>query len=117
MKGKQYYLRINVATADYETLLIFKDIFGGLVMPVRASAPRKNIFHWSRNSADAVETLSKLLPFMIAKREEAQLVIDSGWESTGRGRRLSEEQTARREALRMALKDVKRKNLKSSDRT
>jgi hypothetical protein len=46
MSGKRHYLRINIATGDYETLLIFKEIFGGVVMPVKASSSRKSIFHW-----------------------------------------------------------------------
>jgi hypothetical protein len=67
------------------------------------------------NSAEAVKTLSKLLPFMTAKREEAQLVIDSGWQPLGRGVRLSDEQLAKRAALRNALKGAKKKNLKTSN--
>jgi uncharacterized membrane protein len=114
MSGNRFYLRINIATGDYETLLIFKELFGGVVMPVKASSSRKNIFHWMRDSSEAVKTLSALLPFMTSKREEAQLVVDFGWELVERGTRLTEELIAKRRALRQALKEVRKKGRKLS---
>jgi hypothetical protein len=114
MGGKPRYLRINIATGDYETLLVFTELFGGVVMPTKASSSQKNIFHWQRDSTDAVRVLSMLVPFLTAKREEAQLVIDYGWEPIERGMRLSHAQIAKRDALRLALKEIKKKNLKVS---
>jgi len=116
-KRRSYYLRLNVASGDYDTLRIFGELFGGEVKPVKAKSSNKNIFHWSKNSCEAVETLSKLLPFMTAKREEAQLVVDFGWEPVQPGKRLSDEQIAKRCALRQALQKAKEKGLKTSHET
>lgn len=112
--GKHFYLRINVASADHESLLAFKDLFGGEVMPIRASVPRKSVFHWTRDSMEAIEALSKMLPFLTAKRAEAQLVLDSGWKVAERSKHLSAEQIAKRETLRNALKEVKSKVLEEA---
>jgi hypothetical protein len=110
---KSYYLRISIASADYETLLLFEELIGGEVTPVKASSSRKEIFRWSKNSNDAVKMLLQFLPFLTAKREQAQLVIDYGWEIIERGTSLSVERNDKRNALRQALQEAKQKGLKS----
>jgi hypothetical protein len=112
---KSYYLRISIASGDYETLLLFAELFGGKVTHVKASSSRKEIYRWSRNSADAVKTLQRFLPFLTAKREQAELVIDCGWEINEHRTLLSVEHIDKRNALRQALQGTKDKGLKTSD--
>jgi hypothetical protein len=105
-------LRISVVSGDIDSLKIFARLFGGNVFPVTSKSSRVNIFRWSQDNSFAVKCLEKMLPFMYAKREQAQMVVSSGWPIFARGSILPMQEVARRLNLRSELKEAKRRGLK-----
>jgi hypothetical protein len=104
-------IRLAVASGDRESLEVFSTWLGGKVRgPAWATQKGKPIYRWYQNNRDAVDTLRKLLPFLIAKRSQALLVIQCGFTPMTRHNSIVDlhAEKSRREALKAALKAAKR---------
>lgn len=107
-----FLLRLSIISGDREVLMMLSDLFGGEVRGVKSRTSRVNLFRWSKNGLQAVETLSRMEPFLIAKREQAVLVASAGWDvcTRGRGYSMSDDMRSRRFILRDLLQQAKRTN-------
>jgi hypothetical protein len=109
--GKGLQLRVEIRSCDLDSLRLFKDLFGGSLRSVKWARIPYPVFRWAVNNEDAIEVLRRMAPFLRAKGKEAQLVLDSGWDTLRLGiGRLSECQKEKRTALRLALQDAKKQN-------
>jgi hypothetical protein len=104
--GKKYLqIRIAMETGDLSSQRVFEELFG--VAPYlrnkrsRAGLP---LYRWALNAKPAVDALNAIVPFMRAKKQQAELILSSKWDfSETRGHRMSESEREKREALKTAL--------------
>lgn len=107
--GRQ--LRVDLQSYDLEALSVFGELFGGVIWYDEFAAVQYRVCRWVKRNEEAISFLRAVAPFLRAKKYEAQLVIDSGWETMGIGQgRLTESQKGKRAALYCALKDAKKRN-------
>jgi hypothetical protein len=103
--GKHLQIRIAMETGDLDSQRVFEELFG--VAPYLRNNRSKTglpLFRWALNAKAAVDALNAILPFMRAKKAQAELVLGSGWDfSEARGRRASNAEKEKREMLKAAL--------------
>lgn len=103
-----FYLRIAVASGDRETVCLFGELLGGKVKRAWTTKNGRKVYRWLANNANALRCLRILLPYLLAKREQAVLVLESGWEACARFRHgLPQDQRDIREALHRSLRTAK----------
>jgi len=101
-------IRMELTSYDLDALLVFEELFGGKPAWREFKKVKFQVCRWAKNSSDAIGVLSVLAPLLRAKKEQAQLVLDSGWDTQLIGRRLlTEDQKQKRAALYLALKAAK----------
>ena len=109
--GKGSQLRVEIRSCDLDSLRLFKDLFGGVLSSQKYGRLPYPVFRWAVNNQDAIRVLRMMAPFLRAKAKEANLVLDSGWDTLSLGSgRLSEAQKENRRALREALQETKKQN-------
>jgi len=87
-----FQLRVELTLYDLDSLLVFEELFGGKVRSDEFAAVNFRVYRW-------------------AKKKQAELARDSGWDfQTRGGPRLTEFQIERRAALHRALKEAKKDN-------
>lgn len=111
--GTIFTLGIGIQSGDLESLLLFSDIFGGKVRSSKSESSKKNIWDWRRTGHSALVILRSLSPFLIAKKDQAYLVICSKWSSSFKknGNRFISN-PSELVMLRMQLKEAKTVNIK-----
>jgi hypothetical protein len=106
-----FQLRVELTLYDLDSLLVFEELFGGKVRSDEFAAVNFRVYRWAKNNRDAIGVLSAMVPFLRAKKKQAELARDSGWDfQTRGGPRLTEFQIERRAALHRALKEAKKDN-------
>ena len=110
-EGKGFQLRVEISSCDLDTLRLFKVLFGGSLRSVKWKGLPYLIHRWAINNQDAIRVLGAMVPFLKAKAKEAQLVLDSGWDTLpSGGGRLSESQKRKRAGLKRDLMEVKKQH-------
>ena len=72
---RQYASRLNVTNTDLPMLEFYKETFGGSIR--KHSKPRKQTYRWElRRNEDRIKFLLACLPYLIVKREEANIVLE-----------------------------------------
>ena len=114
--GNSLQLHVIITSGDKPTLLLFQELFGGTFHP-RAMRRYgwKYMFTWKCSGSVALEALHAMLPFLIAKREQAQLVFDKGWNVCLRGKTLTPTDRFNRATIGKGLKALKRKGYMPHD--
>jgi hypothetical protein len=106
-----FQLRVQLTSYDLESLSVFEELFGGKVRSDEFAGVNFRVYRWAKNNRHAMSVLSAMVPFLRAKKEQAELALDSGWDfQTRGGPRLTEIQIGKRASLHRALKEVKRNN-------
>lgn len=86
-------LRIAVATADLEVLQEFFKRFGGSLSKEKQSGRRRQMYRWYVcGGSRAQEILKELLPFLVAKRPQAELAMIPDFRQGKVGKRLTNEE-------------------------
>ena len=112
---KVFQLRVSIVSGDKDTIDLFSEIFGGNVNPVKCKSSKINLYRWYRNGAHAHLFLSLVSPFMIAKRDQAELVLNSGWifgRHTNQYMPVPPDQIQKRTSLQQSLRLAKQKGRK-----
>jgi hypothetical protein len=108
---RHYKLQITVANTDPRMVLKLQDILGGAVCThKRQLSTRKNYFIWSASARQAHEILEILLPFFVAKKEQAMVALEFARlinPIRGQNKEIPEATLARRSALSEGLKKIK----------
>lgn len=105
---RDYILGLYVGQVDPRPLYRLSELFGGVVYP-KSSGPteRRPMFMWRVTGSTAEATLRALLPFLLVKREQADLALqlrDRIADYVKVGRRVDDHETEARLALVAAVK-------------
>lgn len=103
-----YTPRIGFTQVDRRICDVLADRFGGAVRRYEAENGGRGYWHmWDITGPRAIDAVRQLLPYLVLKRERAQLVIEYGRliaEHREAGGRITPEQEAQREALRREIR-------------
>ncbi len=117
-KGLPRQIRMELTSYDLDALLVFEELFGGKPRWDEFKRVKFQLCRWAKSNREAIEVLAALVPFLRAKKEQAQLALDSGWDVQGRGRHLlTEDQKQKRAALYLALKAAKEQQKRNKSQT
>ena len=113
INGKQYkgyYLRLGACQANLAPLKELQSLFGGSIR-VKNSGPNKEGYNrkeqwvWTLSTNAVKEALLQIIPFMIHKKEVAQLALD--FQATmGTTKQVSEDTKTYRALLQMKIKAI-----------
>lgn len=107
-------LHVLITSGDKNTLNLFKQLLGGNVLPRENTKDnRRQMFTWRVGGYGALDAMKQMVPFLIAKREQAQLVFDRGWNIHKRGYTLNATENFNRKAIMAGLKSMKKKGFVS----
>jgi hypothetical protein len=78
--GKHTFVcRLSMGNTNLRLLSWVKDRFGGTIFPERRSGPGshrwKPVFRWVAAAADLEQIIPAILPYLVGKREQAELVL------------------------------------------
>lgn len=110
-EGRHHTLVLQVSQVDRRPLTALVDRFGGTVCPLRPVLDgRHAIFQWTVRSKAAEAALEALLPFLVVKKEQAELALEYRRSITSQmgSRRVPAEELALRESYRLLLQEMKR---------
>jgi hypothetical protein len=104
-KSYRYYqLNINVPQINKDPLLKLQKMFGGQIQAIKPTGPRRQSFVWTIHAALAGRMLSMLVPYLIVKKNEAELALQYQNDVKPRGQgRLTDWDWAERQAIAEAL--------------
>jgi hypothetical protein len=87
-KTRGYWaLSVTVGNTDPRMLTILRDLFGGSISRYQPAGPRKPIWKWNVASRKAEHCLRQVLPWLVTKREQAELGLRSRELLTPRGQK------------------------------
>lgn len=105
-------LRLQVAQTKIEPLLRLRELWGGNIQAIkRQQLTHANAYLWVAASRLAERPLKEMLPYLLVKREQAQLGLEfiKLIRSRNDRRRLSHEELQTREAARWAMGELNAK--------
>jgi hypothetical protein len=106
-------LRLQLCNTDPRLVLWAKDLFGGSVTSEARSdvvANTRNVFRWHVTGRRAELLLKAIFPYLILKKEQAEVAIAYRLTIGSAGKRLSDEVRAKRKALTERLTELKHIN-------
>lgn len=107
-----YRVYAKVASTDLPILLKLQDDLGGLIYLIKHSHKAKKMaWSWQIHAAKFPEFIRRLLPYLIIKREVAELALElqTGYRLGGRHINLSLEMIARREEIWLAARKLNKR--------
>lgn len=112
--GFHYRGEISAAQVHPAPLIVLVELFGGIVKTTRSDyGPH---FYWRLYCKKAAAAIERLLPYFVAKKQQASLVLefDSLVSMRGKGfRYLPEDVIPRKEALFAALKQLNQRRTRA----
>jgi len=107
----QYYLRCTLEMANEHLPRLLQVHFGGHVRHRKLPLPRQNQWEWVVASHAAADFLEVIYPYLILKKGEADvgLKFQASLQTNSSKARVTDEQWAVREAQRIVLQGLKRK--------
>ena len=76
-KYNNIYLKLVVVNTDMAPLQFISSIFGGnIIKTSHRPGLRKSLFQWALYGATAAYALTHILPYLICKKERAELAIE-----------------------------------------
>ena len=72
--GNSYYIIAHITNTNQKILKKVQDYFGGNTR-LQEKGVNKGIYNWCITSSEASDFLKTLLPFLIEKKEQAELAI------------------------------------------
>lgn len=70
------HLKVNITQVIREPLELFRELFGGGIYTApRGSASRQHADRWEAVSATAARALEAMLPYLVVKREHAEIAL------------------------------------------
>lgn len=81
--------RIEVAQTDPRPLYKLQQLFGGVVLKLRIRENRRQAYRWDCTGPCVRGALERMIPYLIVKREQAQVLLDYCNNMKPRGGRLT----------------------------
>jgi hypothetical protein len=105
------YLRVGCCQASQTPLLELQSLFGGSIRPKNSGPNRENYnrkpqWLWTLSTASAKEALEQMLPYLIHKKEVAQLGLEFQQTMSQNKQALSEETLAYRLELKNKIQSI-----------
>jgi len=69
-------LQLSVANTDIRMLVFLSELWGGSVSTLSRKEIRRQLYEWRRVGQDCGNVLEDVLPYLIVKREQAELAIE-----------------------------------------
>ncbi len=82
---KGHRLDVTIGNVDLRTLEIFKRRWGGSMWTDHRKPPRQTFYFWSLSTRSAQPFLLEILPYLIAKREQAEVALAFQARRAGKG--------------------------------
>ncbi|MGE5524337.1 MAG: hypothetical protein ACM3SS_11525 [Rhodospirillaceae bacterium] len=117
LKNPRYVLHLAVVNTSKDLMEWLVSTFGGVYRPRKMQRPDKQrvTYDWRFNNGKALPLLEALKPYLIVKKERAQVGIDllRGWTTTvgGMGAQTTPEEVARRDELWALMKEMNRQGV------
>lgn len=108
--GNRSGLRVVVSTTTVEMVEWLEERFGGAICTMRKQPPRRDQWQWSIYGRNASRFLDTILPYLVVKRDQAELgILLDNCSTRGRNRwnPLTDEERAQRESLIADLRAAK----------
>lgn len=109
---RNHQLLVVFCMCGREPLEFLADHFGGNVTEGRKTRTGRQTYNWSLGGGTAIGFLSRVEPFVIAKKEQLELALTyppfEGWGSGHRSGPVPEEIRAERDRIALRLKELKR---------
>lgn len=112
-RNNSFYPRVRVEMTQYETVQWLQDRWPGV--KVQFVTRKKNLnhsatFRWCVQGPKSLDFIKEVLPFLQAKKQEAELFLQFPYEDTPRkGRKLSMEIVEKRKDIKEQLSGLKTK--------
>jgi hypothetical protein len=71
-----YMLQLSISQKDPQPLHIFRELFGGFLYEYSAKQNRVKYWRWSVHGNGALSCLDRLIPFLVLKKERAEIGSD-----------------------------------------
>lgn len=114
-KHRGHYLKVTVTNTDPRLLLWFKQKFGGAVngSGKRQKSNHRQAFRWLCSCRTAAEVLRGCLPYLLLKRDQAEIAL--AFQSTlrgptGRGQKVADDVFQQRDVYMSQISEAKWKN-------
>lgn len=105
-KTDYYSIRLVVVNTSTRLMDFLTTNFGGTVFYRRKIINRKPCFTWALLSQRAAELLSECLPYMIIKKDRAEILIEFTKTKEGKGYRVTQEVQDARRTLYAKMKEL-----------
>ena|ERR1035437_6338747 len=106
LRGVGFQIRISIAGYDTCAMNAFADLWGGKVSLERRKKNKYLVSRWQIASQNAIKALREMHPYLLVKKEQAGMVLESGWEKCEIGT-LTDEQVRLRMKLYLDLRAAK----------
>lgn len=75
-RGYKWWLNVTVSMCDREAVDFLRSCFGGCIYtPKRLTIKNREIYRWSITTRQAGEFLDQILPYLIVKKELANIAV------------------------------------------
>jgi len=106
--GKGFYLDVRMTNTDPRLIHWFKERFDGSVIhELRRSKKHRDCYRWHITCQAAARFIEGVLPYLIIKREQAEVALAFQSTLRGAGTRVSEDAARERELFKQELSDLK----------
>lgn len=99
-------LRLCVGNTDARMIRKLKELWGGWIYPIAKTKCRKPFWNWVIQGKKAASILIELLPYLVAKKEQAKLGIEFA-KTIKPGKRTPEPIKLKRENMFVQLRKLK----------
>lgn len=107
-----YTLFLTVGNTSYRLLKWLHDNFGGSLAPAKKKENRRQVWHWNTASKHAEDILTRVLPYLVIKKDQAELALEFRMSYAGQKpclyRPLTEDIIQLRERLTAELSGLKK---------
>lgn len=108
-RSGQFRLQMLINSSDLGILQAFSEVLGGRVIPWKKStcARKRRLYRWQLNGSIAQAAIRKLLPFLVGKRDVANLALKIQFNPRFSGSMsISEDEKLNRLAIKKAISAI-----------
>lgn len=113
----QFKPMVEVGMTDIEPMKLLKQTFGGSYWPELVRGMNLPITKWRVTGSHVIPVLEPLLPYLLAKKKQAQIALELARRIHRWGKPLPNEETSFRRTLYHALLEARRPNVENKSIT
>jgi len=97
-------ISVRITNKNIPLLLLFKEWWGGSIC---AKGTPVNCYDWNIHGPAAFSFINKIMPYLLMKREEAEILIEFHKTTGVRGRKIPDEIKNLRKSLKIRMKELR----------